>query len=267
MRQPRPTYLRKTIHLLQASLAMTPMDDKFIAFGLEEKTELAFSEMGSKNIDHAPLLMNGAFNGLYVNRKDLTNVKGKTCIELAKKVNEKNKIPPNTNLADVLERLTDISFLFVVKNKHLEGIITRSDVNSRPFRTLFYIVLSELESLLVKLIQKRLPCEKHLHLLSKERAKDVLYYYWKAKAANAEISIEQHLSFSDIFHLILKSKDKIIWRLLGCTNRKQVAELKSLVKLRNRVMHSAQSLYDKENPIRNTSQQYKKIWELIEKLT
>jgi len=108
---------------------------------------------------------------------------------------------PTTNLDDVLQRLTAGSFLFVVKNARLEGIITRADVNRRPFRTLFYVILSELESLLVKLIQSRLPCEKHLHLLSKERAKNVLYCCWKAKAGNVEISIEQYLSFSDIFHI------------------------------------------------------------------
>ena len=265
MRQARLAHLRKMINLLQVHLIMTPVDDRFIAFDPEENSELAFSKMDSRNIDYAPLLRDGAFSG-YVDIKDLAGVRGKTCRELAKEVTVKNKISPKARLGDVLKRLVDEPFLFVIKDKRLRGIITRADVNKHAFRTLFYIILSELESLLVDLIRIRLPCEKHLHLLSEERAKDVLYNYWRAKAGNVEISIEQYLSFSDIVNIILKSKDMEVWRVLGCTSKKQVKELSSLVDLRNRVMHSTRSLLDEENSIVRISRQYTKIWELIERL-
>ncbi len=260
----RLTYLRKIMNQLQASLVMTPIDDRFVAFDPEESTELAFSRMKERNIDYAPLLKGNVFIG-YVYRKDLANAKGKTCRHVAIEA-ANNRISPKISLDDVLGRLVDEPFLFVVKNERLEGIITRADLNRRAFRTLFYVVLSELEDLLVNVIQILLPCERSLHLLGEERVKDILYNYWKAKAHNMEISIEQYLSFSDILNIIIKSKNLKVWALLRCTSRKCVEKLNSLVDLRNKVMHSTRLLADREDCIEGISQQYGKIWELIESL-
>jgi predicted transcriptional regulator len=261
----RLTYLKKIMNQLQASLVMTPIDDRFVAFDPEESTELAFSRMKERNIDYAPLLKGDAFIG-YVHRKNLANAKGKTCRHVAKEAATNNRISPKISLDDVLGRLVDEPFLFVVKNERLEGIITRADMNRRAFRTLFYVVLSELEDLLVNLIQILLPCERSLYLLGEDRAKDILYNYWKAKARNMEISIEQYLSFSDILNIIIKSKNLKVWALLRCTSRKCVEKLNSLVNLRNKVMHSTRLLVDREDCIEGISQQYGKIWELIESL-
>ena len=263
-RQARLSYLRKMTNLLQAHLIMTP-ENRFVSFDPNEDTRLAFSKMKSGNIDHAPIRKNRAFIG-YVNRKDLVDVVEKTCGELAREVTVRNIITPTFSLENVLKRLADEPFLFVAEDRCVKGIITRADVNKRAFRTFFYIVLSELESQLVNLIQTMLPCEKHLQLLSEERAKDVLYNYWKAKTGNVEISIEQYLSFSDIINIILKSKDMVVWSLLGWTSRKQAENLTSLVDLRNSVMHSTRSLLVSGESILRILQQYKQIWELLESL-
>lgn len=264
--QARLAYLRKMIILLQSHLVFTRVDDRnFVSFGPNEDCQLAYSKMDSSHIDYAPILKNSVPHG-YVSRKDLANVRGKTCGEVAKEVTEKNIISPDLSLENTLKRLVDETFLFVVENRRLRGVITRADLNKRAFRTLFYIVLSELESLLLSLIRVMHPSEKYLHLLSENRAKDVLYNYWKAKAGNVEISVEQYLSFSDIVNIILKSKDMGFWPLLGYASKKEVENLGSLVDLRNNVMHSTRSLIDKEDSILCIEQQYTKIWELIENL-
>ena len=259
-------YLRRVTNLLQAHLIMTPQN-RIVSFDPNEDAQPAFLKMSnqSENIDYAPIMKEGEIIG-YVSRKDLAGIKGVTCGELAKEVAVKNKISPALSLDNVLKRLANEPFLFVTENKRVEGIITRADVNKRAFRTLFYIVLSELESQLLNLIQTLLPCEKHLQLLSEERAKDVLYNYWKAKTGNVEISVEQYLSFSDIINIILKSKDMVVWSLLGCASKKQADSLTSLVDLRNRVMHSTRSLLAREGSILRILQQYKQIWELLEYL-
>jgi predicted transcriptional regulator len=262
----RLDYLRKMIALLKSNLVFTRLDDRnFVSFGPNDDCQLAYLKMDSKNIDYAPILKNGVPHG-YIIKKDLVNVRGKTCGEVAKEVTEKNRISPNFRLENTLESLVDEPFLFVVENRCLRGIITIADLNKRAFRTLFYIVLSELESLLLNLIRTVHPCENYLHLLSENRVKDVLYNYWKAKTGNVEISVEQHLSFSDIINIILKSKDIGVWPLLGCTSKKEVEQLSSLVDLRNNVMHSTRSFLDKEGDISHIKQQYKRIWELIEDL-
>jgi len=266
MYQTRLAYLRKMIALLQSHLVFTRVDDRnFVSFGPNEDCQLAYSKMDSKNIDYAPILEKSVPHG-YITRADLVNVRGKICGEVAKEVTEKNRISPDSSLENTFKRLVDEPFLFVVENRRLRGIVTRADLNKRAFRTLFYIVLSELESLLLSLIRIMHPSEKYLHLLSENRAKDVLYNYWKAKAGNVEISVEQYLSFSDIINIILKSKDRGVWPLLGCASKKEVEDLSSLVDLRNSVMHSTRSLLDKEASILHIKQQYTKIWELIKNL-
>ena len=266
MYQARLAYLRKMIALLQSHLVLTRVNDRnFVSFGPNEDCQLAYSKMDPKNIDYAPILENSVPHG-YITRKDLVNVRGKTCGEVAKEVTEKNRISSDFSLENTFERLVDERFLFVVENRRLIGIITRADLSKRAFRTLFYIVLSELESLLSSLIRIMYPCEKCLHLLSENRIKDVLYNYWKAKAGNVEISVEQYLSFSDIINIILKSKDMGVWPLLGCASTKEVEDLSSLVGLRNSVMHSTRPLLDKEASILRITQQYTKIWELIKNL-
>ena len=261
--QARLTYLRKMVNLLQAHLVATPMDDRFISFSPNEDAQFAFYRMDSRHVDYAPIMKNGDPTG-YVYKNDLAFAIGKTCRQLAKQITAKNRISPKSSLVNVLERLVDEPFLFMVEHKHLRGIITRADVNKRAFRTLFYIVLSELESLLVNLIRIRLPCEKHLHFLSEDRAKEVLYNYWKAKSRNIEIAAEQYLSFSDIINIISKSEDMPVWLLLGCTSKKQIKNLNPIVHLRNRVMHSTRSLLDQEDSILRIWQLYTQIWELIE---
>jgi len=266
MHQAKLTYLKRMTDLLQAHMIMTPVD-RIVSFDPNEDAQLVFFKMSgqSENIDYAPIMKDKAIIG-YVNRKDLTGIEGKTCGELAKEVTTKNKIRPALSLENVLMYLVDEPFLFVTENEQLKGIITRADVNKRAFRTLFYIILSELESALVDLVRIRLPCEKHLNLLSEERTKDVLYNYWKARAGNVEISVEQYLSFSDIINIILKSKDRGVWQLLGCTPKKQVESLTSLIDLRNRVMHSTRLLLAREDSILHTKQKHEQIWKLLENL-
>jgi len=260
-----PEYLRKMISMLPAGLVMTPVGEGLVTFDPEEKTELAYSKMESENIDYAPLLVDGAFGG-YVRREDLIGVKGKTCKEFAKEPTSTSIVFPETDLEEVLKRLADGPFLLVLANQGLNGIITRADINKRPFRVLFYAVFSEFESHLVNLIRTRLPCEKYLYLLSEDRAKDVLYNYWKAKSGNSEIYIEEYLSLRDMISIIKASKDMKIWKILQCASKKDVEELHCLVDLRNAVMHSTRSLLEREDSVNSIVQLYAKIVQLIESL-
>lgn len=266
MSQTRLSYLREITDLLQAYLIMTPRN-RVISFSPNIDVQLAFSKMSrqSANIDYAPIVEEGEVTG-YVNRKDLVCIEGKTLGELARNIAPQSRISLWLCLESVLKLLVDEPLLFVTDNGLVIGIITRADVNKRAFGTFFYIVLSELESQLVNLIQTMLPCERHLQLLSEERAKDVLYNYWKAKTENAEISMEQYLSFSDIINIILKSKDMVIWSVLGRTSKKQVKNLTSLIDLRNRVMHSTRSLLTRDHSISHILEQYEHIWELLKNL-
>ncbi len=261
--QVRLRCLKEMVNLLEAHLVATPIDEEFVSFDPKEDSQSALARMNSpRTIDYAPILKNHTLVG-YVYRNDLVGVIGKTCDKLSKPVPAKNQIPPNSSLEDVLRSLCQEQFLFVVEDGQLKGIITRADVIKRAFRTLFYIVLSELESQLVNLISGRFPREKLLRFLRASSVKNVLYREWKAKDENLEMSIEHYLSFPDIVDVILKSKDTTVWRELGHTHKKQVARLRRLVPLRNRVMHSTRQLIERKNSIPQIGQQYQQIWQLL----
>lgn len=261
----RLTYLKRMTNLLEAYLVMTPADNDLISFKPDDNCQTAFSQMDPSNIDYAPVLKNGVPVG-YVKRSDLADNKEKTCKQVVRQATAKNRVTLESNLDTILKQLTRESFLFVMENRRLKGIITRADINKRAFRTLFYILFSELESLLVNLIRKRLSCDKNLRLLSEDRAKDVLYNFWKAKAANVETYIEQYLSFSDLINIILKSNDTTSWLWLGFKSKEELKSMVPLIDFRNCVMHSTRSLLEKEDSIASIDRCYAQLWELTENL-
>lgn len=256
--------VRQMANLLEARFVMTT-SDRILAFDTEDEGLSAFYRMKFENVDYAPVLKDGVLFG-YVNRKDLDGSIDTTCGKSSRELTELTKISPQTILENVLKLLINEPVLFVVENDDLVGIITRADVNKRAFRTLFYIVITELESLLANLVETHLPCTEYLHLAGEERAKEVLYNYWRAKAGNVETQLEQYLSFSDIFNLISRSKNRNVWQLLGYKSRRQVERLGTLVDLRNRVMHSTRLILDTETDVRRLSQEYTEICGLIERL-
>lgn len=257
-------YLRKMTGLLRAELVLTPKMN-VISFHPTEDSESAFSKMAFANVDYAPVLSGSKIVGCLW-KKDQSCSLGKTCGELARRVVRSNRIPSGLCLDVVFKRLVDEPFLFVMENRCLKGIITRADINKRAFRTLLFMILSELESWLVNLIHYRISCETNLHLLSEDRAKEVLYNFWMAKAGNMEIALEQYLSFSDIVNIIMKSNDNSCWQLMGYGSKKQVERLGSLIELRNKVAHSTRNLTEREDSILDIFQEYTKIWELLENL-
>jgi predicted transcriptional regulator len=258
--------LKKMTNLLKAYLIMTRADSELIWFRLNDDCQMAFSKMDSNNIDYAPILKKGIPLG-YVERNNLANNKRRISKRLIRPVTARNVASPESSLESVLKQLINEPFIFAIKNNHLMGTITRADVNKRAFRTLFYILLSEFESLLVNLVRNRLPCNKNLQLLSEDRAKDVLYNFWKAKSANVETCIEQYLSLSDIINIISKSNDTTSWLWLGFKSKEELKSMVPLIDLRNCVMHSSRSLLDREDSITSVDRCYTQLWELIENLS
>lgn len=263
--KPRTRLLRDIANILKVNLIMTAVDDKFVLFHPYDDCRTALQKMGER-IDYAPILENDQLVG-YVNRERLARSSGKLCKDVMDSLDSVDCVSPDTTIESVLDLLSDKPFLLVTEEKRLLGIITRADLNKRAVCILLYAALCELESCLVDLIKSNFPKSEYLKgILSIDRAKEILYYYWIAKMGNTEVSIEEHLCMGDVVNIIQKSKNRNILEALGYQSRKQSEELSSFVDLRNRVMHPERTLLRDENPVSVVRQKYRRILELLEKL-
>lgn len=258
-------FLKDIADILKVNLIMTAVDDKFVLFHPHDDCRTALQKMGER-IDYAPILEDDQPIG-YVKREKLASFPEKLCKDLMDNLDSGDCVSSDTTIENVLDLLSDKSFLLVTEEKRLLGIITRADLNKRAVCILLYAALCELESRLVDLVKSNFPKNEYLKgILSEDRTKEILYQYWIAKMSNTEVSIEEHLCMGDVVNIIQKSKNRKILEALGYQSRRQSEELSSFVDLRNRVMHPERTLLRDENPVSNIRQQYRRILELVEKL-
>ena len=150
--------------------------------------------------------------------------------------------------------------------KELTGIVTVADLNKRPLRILFYVLISELESLLLEKIRKEFEDYKFLNCLSEERQKKVKCLYEESRKEKIDISLEQYLLTSDILTIICKTKNHR--NQLGCSSKKQAEkQLGSLVDLRNDVMHPCRPLINDKSEVEKLKEKYDTILNHIQRLT
>ena len=150
--------------------------------------------------------------------------------------------------------------------KELTGIVTVADLNNRPLRILFYVLMSELESLLLEKIRKEFEDYKFLNCLSEERQKKVKCLYEESRKEKIDISVEQYLLTSYILTIICKTKNHR--NQLGCSSKKQAEkQLGSLVDLRNDVMHPHRPLINDKSEVEKLKEKYDTILNHIQRLT
>jgi len=259
----RTGFLRDIASILKVNLIMTAVDEKFVLFHQHDDCRTALQKMGER-IDYAPILEDGRLLG-YVRREKLASFPERLCRDVMENLDASDCVSPDTTIEQVLDLLSFRPFLLVIKEENLLGIITRADLNKRAACILFYAALSELESHLVDLIKSRFLKSEYLKdILSEDRAKEILYHYWMAKMGNAEISVEAHLSLSDVVNIIQKS-NRNLFEALGYLSKSQSEELSSFVELRNRVMHPERTLLSDENSVSDIRKKYQRILELVEK--
>jgi hypothetical protein len=257
-------FLKDLANTLKVNLIMTEDNDGFIKFRPCDDCEIAFQKMGER-IDYAPIVEDGQVLG-YVKREKLTSFPRNPCEDVMDALNSNDCVPPDITIEKVLDLLSDKPFLLVTEEKNLLGIVTRADLNKRAVCILFYAALCDLESHLVELIKSFFPKSEYLkNILVKDRVKEILYDYWIAKMSNAEVSLEEHLSLSDVVNIIQKSKNSDLLKALSYHSENQSEELSSFVDLRNRVMHPERMLLSDDNSVSDLKQKYHRILELAEK--
>ena len=256
-------FLRSVVNSITVKHLMTPRS-RFSYCKSEERISVALSRMEERSIDVEPLLQDGRIDSFILKSK-LWGVEGSlTCQEVADKISVEHVISEETTIEKLLSLFMKQDFFFVIGQADITGIVTYSDMNSRPVRVVLYVLVSELESLLLNKIREEFEDKEYLDLLSEDQKKKVRDGYNRSKKGNAEISMEQYLTTSGIVTITSRSK---LRDELGFSSRSEAEKLFGpLVKLRNEIMHPYRPLVSSRGDVKRLSEKYAEMIELIEKL-
>lgn len=236
---------RNVSESLTASMMMTPRKELY-SFRLREKVSNVLEKMEAHNFDVAPVAENGSVQW-FVQRKALKAQNSSTFLkEVAESIMVKYVISEQTKIEELLDLLTKQDFFFVIGKKEVTGLITAADLNRRPVKLLFYLLISELEARLIEMIKHRFPqiTDSFKHLRPAQKM-EIEGYLEGSRRGDSEISVEQYFSTSHVMTIVVE--DSILREQLGYRSKKQARKnLDPIVSLRNKIMHPRSLIKDRE---------------------
>lgn len=157
--------------------------------------------------------------------------------------------------------------VFVIEHDKVVGIVDRADLNKIPSKMLFYLLISSFERLLIKTI-------KNLDLTSREiegyigfsKLWNALGINELARRENFHLSLIDCLTTSDLINISCKSK-RIQKLLKYQTEQEARKNLKPIVHLRNKVMHTGRFIVQNEKQLIKRRSEYNRIRQHIIDLT
>src|SRR5438093_2854731 len=138
---------------------MTPRS-RFVGCGLDSSAKDALSILAKNDFDQMPVIESARIMG-YVMRDDLAqNSTG--IVKLSMKRIEIDRLSSsNTSVVKILPRIVQDRFFYVLEGSTITGLVTYADFDKRPVRVLLYLLLSSMESCLLKLMRLYNPDVSH----------------------------------------------------------------------------------------------------------
>jgi hypothetical protein len=252
---------RNVSESLTASMMMTPRKELFF-FKLRDKASYVLEEMEAHNFDIAPVTENGNMQW-FVQRETLKTQNSSLRLkEVAESIMVKHVISEQSRIEELLDLLTRQDFFFVIGKKEVTGLITYADLNKRPVKLLFYLLISELEARLIEMIKHRFPqiADSIKHLRPSQQ-KEIEGYLKGSRRGDSEISVEQYFSTSHVMTIVVD--DSTLREQLGYHSKKQARKnLDPIVTLRNKIMHPRSLIKDREET-KKLKQKYDLITDLL----
>jgi hypothetical protein len=118
-------------------------------------------------------------------------------------------ISSNANLKDVISKLQDKHFLFVIDKTEINKIITKADVGKQPFRIFLFGIISTFEIVISELIRKNLGEEEIKKKLFPSALKKAENIYKDKMEENVDTDFVDCLQLVDKKEIILKTKELI----------------------------------------------------------
>ena len=152
------------------------------------------------------------------------------------KISDSEIVQADTPVPDILNKFEQNKYLFVYKDRELVGIITYADLNRPPIYAFCYLLISEFEKLLRRVVEETYSSDEWLKHLSDPHKADIGKRYILAKARGVENTLLECTTLPDLKEILLKA-DK--WRILGFQRKQEYnSQMKKIIDFRNDVMHN-----------------------------
>lgn len=157
------------------------------------------------------------------------------------------EIYDRTSMSVLLDTMASLpAAIVVVDQDHYGtaplGLLTRSDLNKHPFRSIIYSLLANLEMKLASLVEESF--EDHwdwVSHLNEEKQARVIGYWELSKRRGVDVGPVGAATLTEMFTVIAKTET--LRSLLGCPSRKSFDEAVSRIPdLRNQIMHPVRPL-------------------------
>lgn len=136
-------------------------------------------------------------------------------------------------------------------------IVTPSDLNRRKFRAFVYNMICELEIAISDVIEVEYETSEQLY----EKVDDRVIERWGKERKNRPVHISEFLNLSDLIEIIISSQ-KLLLRCGFESTEEFEKQVRHLVDLRHRVMHSNRTVIH-DNNMENIATQVRKLEETI----
>lgn len=219
--------------LFEKALTVSSVAEPLKSFDINKPAIEALTFMNTKDFDVIGVKENDRVIG-YAKGAE---IKKGTLRDYMVQFNPRDLLMEETSLAQVFEALCDSPRKFVKNDVHVEGIVTRGDMQKIPVRMWLFGLVSLIEMQMLRLIREFYQGESSWkNFLSEERQQKAKDEFDKRKRRKEETDLADCLQFGDKHTILLKNREVISQTQLD--PKRSATTLFELEKLRNKLAHS-----------------------------
>jgi predicted transcriptional regulator len=225
-------------HLEEAvSVRMAATMGELVTCAVGETVKAAFARDNSDGLDYLPVLDTDMIVGVLVRQKSI-QLPERPVREAMESLHSKMLVSAVDPLLPVLELLDDtLGFRLVVQSGEVRGILTLSDLQKLPVRSLLFARITHAELLLAEAIRSRTgnDPQRWLNTLNEGRRVKVQAKWDELKKSKAELDRLECTEFADKRDALVE-----LGGLVGWSKTKLTETLGSVERLRNEVAHASE---------------------------
>ena len=212
----------------------------------DEKKPADILRSDSKEKNYDIVLVKRENNELsYIKSKDMKNCKNIS--EIINTISKEEKISIDAQIPEIIDKFEELHYVFVYNDdmRSFKGLITYADLNNTSLYSYLYILISDFEKLLRKIIKLKYEENEWIKDLSENSQREIGGIFISNKAKGIELSL---LECTTITHLKeILSKKKFYNEIKCYKSKKQYSsKLKKIIDYRNAIMHNRNLIKDKE---------------------
>jgi len=156
-------------------------------------------------------------------------------------------------------------FYMLVSENSIIGIVTLSNLNSRPVRVWLFSLLCEYETRLGNLIKDRISEEKIIEeIKDSNNGRESIKRYEEDKRNGVDNHICEYLYLSSLVNIFTKHK---FFQELSYKNRKEFEKLNTINEIRKLVMHPVRSIITSEKSLNTLFERLNKLTDVLFRLS